>query len=183
MKKIVRYLMLAVLTLCFSLPCLSISEAASVALLPLINNVEGDDLLSQLFYNQAFAVFRENKGFTLIEDKQLQAAINKYTVPGKLPEEMQLRRIAAEGNVDIVIAVQIDVLEDSINTDGGEDRTLKLDLQGRTVAFNRLANKYYSHRIFDDKVISEALTSRWDWVHDEFSRNMRLEMTRAIKAK
>ena len=42
MKKVLRYLLMTVLAICFTIPCLNAAEAATVALLPLVNNVEGD---------------------------------------------------------------------------------------------------------------------------------------------
>ena len=35
----------------------------------------------------------------------------------------------------------------------------------------------------NDKQIDETLTSRWDWVHEEFGRQVRIEIKRALKAK
>ena len=62
----------------------------------------------------------------------------------------------------MVIAMQLDALDDSI-IDSSEERTLKLDLKGYAVVYNRLNDSFYKHRIYSDKTIPEALTSRWDW--------------------
>ena len=56
-------------------------------------------------------------------------------------------------------------------------------LEGKAVAYNRLTGKAYSHRIYDDKVIPEALSSRWDWTHEEFGRNVRAEINRILEVK
>ena len=67
MKKVLRYLLMTVMALFVSLPCLS-AEAASVALLPLINNVEGgDDVANQVFYKEALTTLKLQKGFVLME--------------------------------------------------------------------------------------------------------------------
>ena len=44
-------------------------------------------------------------------------------------------------------------------------------------------DSFYKHRIYSDKTIPEALTSRWDWVHEEWGRAVRVEIDRALKAK
>ena len=138
MKKILQYFILTIMAVCFSIPAFSSAEAATVALLPLVNNVKGDELAGQIFYQ--------------------------------------------EGDVDVVIAMQLDALDDSI-IDSSEERTLKLDLKGYAVVYNRLNDSFYKHRIYSDKTIPEALTSRWDWVHEEWGRAVRVEIDRALKTE
>lgn len=183
MRKILRYLLMTVMALCFSLPCLGAAEAASVALLPLINNVEGgDDLANQVFYKNAMAVLNSKKGFVMVENDKLTAAIEAAKVGNKVPSEAAMAKIAKDGDVDIVIALQLDKLEDDVIRSSEEDK-LQLDLQGYAVAYNKLTGQSYEHRIYSDKTIPEALTSRWDWVHEEWGRAVRLEIDRALRAK
>ena len=66
MKKLLRFLVMTVVTLCLSLPCLG-AEAATVALLPLINNVQGDEVANQVFYKEAIATMNAQKGFMMVE--------------------------------------------------------------------------------------------------------------------
>ena len=40
MKKILQYFILTIMAVCFSIPAFSSAEAATVALLPLVNNVK-----------------------------------------------------------------------------------------------------------------------------------------------
>ena len=56
-------------------------------------------------------------------------------------------------------------------------------MRGYAVAYNKLTGKAYTHRIYSDKTTPEALTSRWDWVHEEFGRAVRVETDRALRAK
>ena len=44
-------------------------------------------------------------------------------------------------------------------------------------------DSFYKHRIYSDKTIPEALTSRWDWVHEEWGRAVRVEIDRALKTE
>ncbi len=182
MKKILRYLMMTVMAVCFFVPGFSTAEAASVALVPLVNNVEGDEIANQVFYKEAINALKVQKGFVLMDNDKITAAIEANSVKGQLPSESALQKIAVEGDVDIVIAMQLDVLDDEALRSSEGDR-LKLDLQGYTVAYNRITGKFYKHRIYDDKIIPEVFSSRWDWTHEEWGRNVRIEIGKALKAK
>ena len=181
MKKIYRYLLMTILALCLSVPSLA-AEAASIALLPLINNVQGDEIANQIYYKSAISAINSQKGFMLVENDKLTAAIDKAKIGDKVPSQEVLAKIAKEGNVDIVVALQLDSLADSIAYDGNQD-TLKLDLKGYAVAYNKLTGKFYQHRIYDDKEIPSALAARTDWTHEEWGRNVKREINRILDVK
>ena len=181
MKKIYRYLLLTVLALCLSIPALG-AEAASVALLPLICNVEGDTVASQVYFKNALNSINAQKGFVLVDNDQLTAAIEAAQLGREVPDQATLAQIAEAGKVDLVIAMQLDVLKDE-SIYGGYDDRLKLDLQGYAVSYNKQTGEYDKHRIFDDKEIPAALASRWDWTHDEWGRNVKREVNRILKVK
>lgn len=182
MKKVLRYLVMTVMAICFAIPGINAAEAATVALLPLINNVQGDELANQVFYKQAMAVLNSKRGFVMVENDKLTAVIEKETAAGNLPSEAALQAIAKNGDVDIVIAMQLDTLEDNVIM-SSEENKLQLDLQGYAVAYNRLTGEFYKHRIYNDKTVPEAVTARWDWVHEEWGRSVRLEMDRILSGK
>lgn len=192
MSKVLRYLLMTVMALCLSVPCFgTAAEAAGVALLPLINNVEekaveGEEdasrLTNQVFFKNALSAINSKKGFYMVENKKLDAAIEAANIGNKLPSADVLAEISKAGDADIVIAFQLDALDDEV-IDSSEERKLKLDLKGYVVAYNRLTGTAYEHRIYNDKVIPEALASRWDWVHEEWGRAVRVEIDRALRAK
>lgn len=192
MSKVLRYLLMTVMALCLSVPCFgTAAEAAGVALLPLINNVEekaveGEEdagrLTNQVFFKNALAAINSKKGFYMVENKKLDAAVEAANIGNKLPSADVLAEIGKAGDVDIVIAFQLDALDDEV-IDSSEERKLKLNLKGYVVAYNRLTGTAYEHRIYNDKMIPEALASRWDWVHEEWGRAVRVEIDRALRAK
>lgn len=182
MKKLLKLFVFAIMTVAFCVPGFSAAEAATVALLPLVNNVEGDELANQVFYKSAMAKLNSKKGFIMVENDKLTAVIEANQVAGSVPSEAALARIAKDGDVDIVIAMQLDVLDDTV-IDSSEERKLQLNLEGYAVSYNRITGQYYNHRIYDDKVIPEALTSRWDWTHEEWGRNVRREIDRVLTVK
>ena len=186
MKKVLRYLLMTVLAICFTIPCLNAAEAATVAatvaLLPLVNNVEGDELANQVYYKQAINAIKAQPGFVLVENDQLTLAMenSKFGIAGI--NQKTLEKIAKEGNVDVVFAMQLDKLgRKPVNRTG--ERVLKLEMEGKAFAYNRLNGVYYMHNLKGGKEIDEALTSRWDWAHEEFGRAVRQEISHALRAK
>ena len=121
MKKIYRYLLLTVLALCLSIPALG-AEAASVALLPLICNVEGDTIASQVYFKNALNSINAQKGFVLVDNDQLTAAIEAAKLGREVPDQATLAKIAKDGKVDLVIAMQLDVLKDEVIYDANDDQ-------------------------------------------------------------
>ena len=61
MKKILQYFILTIMAVCFSIPAFSSAEAATVALLPLVNNVKGDELAGQIFYQEAIGTLNDDR--------------------------------------------------------------------------------------------------------------------------
>lgn len=181
MRKIYRYLLMTVLALCLSIPALA-AEAASIALLPLINNVQGDELANQIYYKSAIGAINAQQGFMIVENDKLTAAIDAAKIGKQVPDKATLAKIAKDGNVDIVIAMQLDKLSDT-TIYSSEENKLQLTLDGKAVAYNKVTGEFYQHRIYDDKKVPEALTTRWDWTHEEFGRNVRAEINRILKVK
>ena len=182
MKKVLRYLLMTVLAICFTIPCLNAAEAATVALLPLVNNVAGDELANQVYYKQAINAIKAQPGFVLVENDQLTQAFENAKINTAGIDQKSLEKIAKEGDVDVVFAMQLDKLaRKPLNRTG--ERVLKLELEGKAFAYNRLNGVYYVHNLKGGKEIDEALTSRWDWAHEEFGRAVRQEISRAMRAK
>ena len=181
MKRIYRYLLMTVLALCLSIPALA-AEAASIALLPLINNNQGDEIANQVYFKSAINAINAQKGFMLVENDKLTAAIDAAKIAGKVPSKAALEKIAKDGNVDIVIAMELDKLDD-ITLYSSEGNMMQLVLDGKAVAYYKITGEFYQHRIYDDKQVPEALTTRWDWTHEEWGRNVRAEINRILKVK
>lgn len=182
MKIVLRYLVMTVLAICFAIPGLNAAEAATVALLPLVNNVAGDELANQVYYKQAINAIKAQSGFVLVENDQLTQAFENAKINTAGIDQKSLEKIAKEGNVDVVFAMQLDKLgRKPLNRTG--ERVLKLELEGKAFAYNRLNGVYYVHNLKGGKEIDEALTSRWDWAHKEFGRAVRQEISRALRAK
>ncbi len=178
MTKILRYVLMTVMALCFTVA----AEAASVALLPLINNVKGDEIAGQVYYNEAISTLNAAKGFVLVENDQVTAAIEAAKIGSKVPDEATLRKIAREGDVDIVIAMQLDKLDDTYVPRGFEDKMV-LTLEGYCVSYNRLNGKFMKHRIYSDTDVTAATVTRWDWTHEEWGKAVDWEIDHVLRGK
>ena len=181
MKKVLRCLVMTVMVLCISMPCLS-AEAASVALLPLINNVEGNTMANQVYYKEALNALKMKKGFVVVENDKLNAAIEAARIGDDVPDKFTLARIAKDGGVDIVLCMELDDLETKPVRREGE-RDVQLDMEGEFVAYNSITGDFYKHEFSSDRIVDATLTSRWDWKHQEFGRQVRREIDRALRVK
>ncbi len=181
MKKFYRYFLMTVLALCLSIPAIA-AEAATVVLVPLINNVQGDEIANQIFYKNAITAINAQQGYTIVDNDKVTEIIESNKNGNNVPSEAALKKIAKDANVDIVIAIQLDELHDEPVFPSVE-RMVKLTMSGRAVAYNALANKFYQHKIYSDKEMDETLTSRWDWVHEEWGYAVRHEMNRILQVK
>lgn len=181
MKKFYRYFLMTVLALCLSIPAIA-AEAATVVLVPLINNVQGDEIANQIFYKNAITTINAQQGYTIVDNDKVTEIIESNKNGNNVPSEAALKKIAKDANVDIVIAIQLDELHDEPVFPSNE-RMVKLTMLGKAVAYNALANKYYQHKIYSDKEMDETLTSRWDWVHEEWGYAVRHEMNRILQVK
>ena len=181
MKKLLRCLLMTVMTLCFSLTCFS-AEAATVALLPLINNVQGDDVATQVFYKEAIATMNAQKGFMMVENDKVTSAIEAANVERVVPGEAAIAQIAKNGNVDIVIAMQLDKIEDE-TIFSREDNKIVVLIKGKVASYNRLTGEYRERKIYEESVTPEVFGSRWDLPHEEWGKVVRKEIKRALTTK
>ena len=181
MQKVYRYFLMTLLALCLSIPALAV-EAATIALVPLINNVKVDEIANLIYLTGAIGAINAQQGYTIVDNDNITAIIEANMNGNKVPKEAALKKIAADGKVDIVIAVQLDELHDDPVFPSNE-RIIKLTMRGKAVAYNAMTGDYYKHQIYSDKEIDETLTSRWDWVHEEWGYAVRREMNRILKVK
>ena len=181
MKKIYRYLLMTVLALCLSIPAIA-AEAASVAVLPLLNKVEGRTDVEQVYYSGAINAINAQAGYMLVDNDALTAVVEKYVTKGVLPDEKALKAIAAEAKIDIVIAMELDELDYSVDRNFEESR-VTLDLQGYCVSYNAIDGKFVKHRIYDDSHTEETSMARWDWPLEQWGRNVKREVNRCLKVK
>ena len=162
---------------CLSVACFA--EAASVALLPLIDNSSNEkhEEINATFMAAAVSSINSTEGFTLVDTDELTAVLDKNLVEGVLPSAQVMRDIASQAGVDLVIATQLDALDCSYRNAAIGD-FVKLDLRGYVVSYNALTGKYKKGRIFDNTERDASVYARSDFEMEYWRDNIRHEMNR-----
>ena len=162
MKKILNYLLLALVTICFALPLGGKAEAAKVAVVPLANHVAGDELAGTIYMQEALALFRYPE-FDLLGDDVVIAAVGENGLADY--SKAALQKVAQATGAEIVVAMQLDKL-DAKRMPQRKEATLKMDLRGKFASLDTLTGAYYYKDLRDSRTIEEAVTVRGDWKHE-----------------
>ncbi|MDO4178193.1 MAG: hypothetical protein Q4D21_03290 [Phascolarctobacterium sp.] len=167
---------------CLSVACLA--EAASVALLPLIDksDYENKEELTATYNAAAVRAINNVEGFTLVDSDELTAVLDKNLPEGTLPTEQALKNIAAQTGVDVIFAMQLDNLSSDMTMGKIEDY-LYLDLRGRVVYYNALTGKFKSTSVRDDNKVPMATMARSNFEIESFRDNVRRQMNKALGNK
>ena len=162
MKKIMNFVLMAVLAVCFVLPAAGKAEAAKLAVVPLANHVEDNTTASMIYMEE-------------IMDTLGSRNISDFS-------KANLERIARESGADIVIAMSLDKLDDKALFPRREP-TLKLDMSGEFAFLNKVTGRYYVKKYSDDMEIEEILTVRSDWKSEEFAKTVRSYLKKVTQFK
>jgi hypothetical protein len=178
MNKIFKYLFLGVLAVCFAAPVTAKVEAAKIAVVPLIVNVEDEGGMNAILYSEACS-----KQFTYPEFDFVDTDLVKKAVAAQSDvfSKAGMQAIMDATGADIVMAMSVD------RFDWTEDRrrqapVTKLDFRGKFATLNRLTGKYKADNwVNSSEMESEAISPRSDWPHSEFARTVREEIKKATK--
>lgn len=184
MKKILHYMLMALLAICFALPCMNKADAASLVLLPLYNNTENEDA-GTIFFTAALDALKADKlsDYELQDNDAINAAIAKHTSESQFPDAVAMKKIAEDAKVDVVLGFELNQMDDKKTLYTHEEDYIFLNIQGNVVAYNALTGKAYKHKIYCDKQLEQVFTSRWNPLNEEWARQVRVETTRALTAK
>ena len=171
MKKIMNFVLMAVLAVCFVLPAAGKAEAAKLAVVPLANHVEDMEEIMDTFK------FPE---FDMIAEDVVDKAVGSRNIADF--SKANLERIARESGADIVIAMSLDKLDDKALFPRREP-TLKLDMSGEFAFLNKVTGRYYVKKYSDDMEIEEILTVRSDWKSEEFAKTVRSYLKKVTQFK
>lgn len=181
MKKIFQFVFMVLVALGCCLPGVNNVEAASIGIIPLVDNV-GYEGAGQAYYNRINEALKKQDTYEMIESSELDTAIEKNSVKDSVPTKEGLMAIAEDGNVDLVVAVQLDRLEDERIMNRREE-TLLFNMRGLAVSYNRLTGEYIQHKIYANEEFFEDATVREDWKLSEFGRAVTKEINRIMKVK
>lgn len=183
--KVFKY-MLAVVALVISFAAVKV-EAATVAVIPLINKVEfntaeEEKVPNMIYMNQALAVLKNKPGYMLVENDRLRHAIKDNVDPYKLPTKEQMKTISKKGNVDIVFAMELTNYDYKIQEQGQARMTI-MNVCANLVSYNRLTGEYYIKKCVDNTEEDEVFTSRWDIVQEAWTKMVKQEFDRITRFK
>ena len=178
MKNILRYLLLALVVIGFTVPVFGKAEAAKIAILPLANNVADDELSSQVFFNECMDYFKFPE-FDMIDDTVLDKALKEenYAAVGKNgPDEAMLKRIMAKTGADMALMMSLDELSLEPQMGMIEDY-----YKSRIMYVNGLTGKVTKDHINDEEMVEYPVIARSDYEHNEFRNHVIRELKKVAK--
>ena len=162
------------------------TEAATVAVIPLINRVEfntveEEKVPNQIFYTVGLNALREKPGYMLIENDRLRHAIENNIKPYEMPTQEQMKEISKKSNVDILIAVELINYGRKRLNKGQNEMFMQMDIKANVVTYNRLTGKYVKKVMKDDSPYDATLESRYNRVQESWTKLVRREFSRIVK--
>lgn len=179
--KLFRYLAIAALTSVLSLPVYGSSEAANVAVLPLVNNIIEKENLDSVYFDRAVEAVKLDTSLEIIDNAQLDAAIAKNVKPQQLPDKAACAAIAEAANVDYIFVMQADTM--SIKELYNQGDNVMLNFTGRCVSYNAQNGKFVDKKIVEEDKIEGLLLARYDMSTRQFANSVTREVKKAFGIK
>ena len=170
MKNILRYLLLALVVIGFTVPVFGKAEAAKIAILPLANNVADDELSGQVFFNECMDYFKFPE-FDMVDD----AVVGKNG-----PDEAMLKRIMAKTGSDMALMMSLDELSLEPQMGMIEDY-YKFKIKARIMYVNGIIGKVTKDRVNDEELVEYPVIARTDYEHNEFRNHVIRELKKVAK--
>lgn len=181
MKNILRYLLLALVVVGFTVPVFGKAEAAKIAILPLANNVADDELSGQVFFNECMDYFKFPE-FDMVDDAVLDKALKEenYAVVGKNgPDEAMLKRIMAKTGADMALMMSLDELSLEPQMGMKEDYYL-FTQKARIMYVNGITGKVTKDHVNDQELVEYPIIARSDYAHNEFNNTVIRELKKSL---
>lgn len=180
--KLLRSLALSAVAACLSLSVFSSVEAASVALLPLVNNVAERADLNSIYYDRAIEAVKLDPILEVAESTALDKALKKYVKDNSLPDKAACKAITEEAGIDYVFVMQADKLEIVYPQNMAIDH-VNLLLRGRCVSFDANTGKYVNKLISEEDDMQISATARYDVSGNQFGNSVTREIKKALHIK
>ncbi len=172
-------MMMAVMSIMLVLPVKT--EAATVTVLPLVNNVAEYSDMNATYYANAFDAVKDIKGWEMVDSEEIEKYTKDSVQEGQIAGKDVLKEIAEKANVDVVIAMQLDTLKERY-VHSQEDYLL-LNMQGVCLSYNRINDKFVKHDFSEEGRFEPTEGNRWDWKRQEFSKAVKREINRTLGKK
>lgn len=183
MKKIYQVFLMTVMALCLAVPVFSTTaEAASIVILPLIDKSECEGA-TETFYDNAVDCIKDQTKYEMLDNEAVNAAIDKFTVKGTLPDEQALKEIAMAVNADIVMCVQLDTLTKERDFWSKTEELDRVSIFGTSVSYDVETGEFKKQKIYFDEKVDSVPYVRQNMLLRIWSREVRHEMNRVMKVR
>lgn len=159
------------------------AEAATVAIMPLLNKAEfateeEEKLPGQLYFDVALDVFKKKPGYMLIDNDRLRYTVKNNVASDILPTKEQMQTIAKKANVDIFVVMELINYGRKRSNKGVNEVTMQLDIRAKLATYNRLTGKYLLKKCEDTSYYDGTMESRYDKVKEAWINLVRREFNR-----
>ncbi|MCQ2363402.1 MAG: hypothetical protein MJ041_03625 [Acidaminococcaceae bacterium] len=163
-------------------------EAATIAIVPLVNAVEfntkGDEQVpNAIFYNEAMGILKKSPGYVLVDNARLRHAVEEELTFGKLPTKEQMLKVSKRSKVDILVAAMLTNYGRKPVQKSVHETNMQMDVKAKVVTYNRLTGKFESRNYVDDRIYDATLESRFDLVQESWGRLVRRMFSNIAKVK
>lgn len=178
--KLIKFLLTVIF---FVSVCIFEADAATVAVMPLLNKAEfateeEGKIPSQLYFDVALDVLKKKPGYVLMDNDRLRYALQKNTTENELPTKEQMQTVAKKANVDIIVAMELNNYGRKRFNRGVNEITMQMDIRAKMVTYNRLTGKYIVKKCEDTSCYEGTLESRYDKVKEAWIKLLKREFNR-----
>ncbi len=178
MKKIIGYVFAVLVMLGIAMPVVATqADAARIAVVPLIVNMESNELECKMLFNDAVVKIYKYPAHDLAETELVEEAVKAEK---DVFSKEAMMNIAKSTQSDIVLAVSLDRFG-YVEHQEYQEPTAELQQGGQYATYNRLTGEYKAKKWNNDDEYEIAFTVKNDLAHKEFARAMRRLVKSAVR--
>lgn len=184
MKKIMKLMLLLVVTFAMALPIYSKADAAKVVVLPLVNATGEVNNAAPTYLKEVVNYFKYPE-FELIPDSRIKDVLDGVDYKNLKADEVDvalMSKVMKETGADIVVVTKLtDYEQKTVGTGADTDFKDMLVIKGQTIALNGITGKVEKANLrYKDTQIWEFIKGE-DWASKEFGKQVRKSFDSVMK--
>lgn len=187
MKRLLHFLLLALVVVGCSLPAFSKAEAAKIAVLPIVTSEDEENAaVSRRVWNEVCMTQFKFPEFDMVDDSDLTIVLdglNYNTVAKGGVNEALMRQVMAKTNADMAVMMVMSELSLEPVVPYTKEDLYRLTQKGSIMLVNNISKQVKVDRINDYDDYDYAVTVRSDFLHDQFRNTVIRELKKIAKAK